>query len=279
MAFDRPIEADRIDDFNLFSAFVRAPLWILGGVLGGNKSMNEEDNVTVRRLDDTDDENSPPELTKNSRCHKRIVSDYDLASMDTDTPDHVFTGNVSCNEMSDCQNFTTETLRRTKNLSWSDESGKSLVEYDDESVLHEPSPYSSVTSTSAPKPVKSAMRRSQSIRSEADGMASSQDSTRYIPKMTVAKSSLIIPTRPFGADASGTGMESPQLGYGFYTNLTPPTPEMYHSHAIKHPRSVLGQNIPTHTASSALSVGRTHNQVFQNLQHNNAPMGWTSVPI
>ncbi len=146
-------------------------------------------------------------------------------------------------------------------------------------MLHEPSPYSAVTSTSAPKPVKSAIRRSRSIRSDADGMEPSQDRTRYIPKMTVAKSSLIIPTRPFGTDVAGTGIESPQLGYGFYTNLTPPTPEMYHSYAIKHPRSVLGQNIPPHTASSTFAAGRTHNQVFQNLQNNNAPMGWTSVPI
>lgn len=149
----------------------------------------------------------------------------------------------------------------------------------EQSVLHEPSPYSSVTSTTAPKPVKSAMRRSRSIRSAAEGMEQSQDRTRYIPKMTAAKSSLIMPTRPFGNDAAGTGMESPQLGYGFYTNLTPPTPEMYHSHAMKHPRSGLGSNFPSHTASSAFTVGRAHNQVFQNLQHNNAPMGWTSVPI
>lgn len=149
----------------------------------------------------------------------------------------------------------------------------------EQSIRHEPSPYSSVTSTCAPKPVKSALRRSESIRSDADVLGPLEERTRYIPKMTAAKSSLIMPTRPFGTDGAGNGMESPQLGYGFYTNLTPPTPEMYQSHSVKHPRSVLGHNMPTHTAASALSAGRVHNQVFQNLQNNNVPMGWTSVPI
>lgn len=129
MAFDRPIEADRIDDFNLFSAFVRAPLWILGGVLGGNRSMNEDDHGEIRRLDDFENENIPPDSTMNSPYGSRIVSDYDLASMDSC---HVITKIGSCNELSSSDNITEHTLKRTKNLSWSDESGKSLVEYDDE---------------------------------------------------------------------------------------------------------------------------------------------------
>ena len=147
-----------------------------------------------------------------------------------------------------------------------------------QSVRHDPSPYSSVTSTSAPKPGKSAMRRSRSIRSAADTIEQTQDSTRYIPKMTAAKNGLIIPTRPFGNDGVSNGVESPQLGYGFYMNLTPPTPEMYQSYASKHPRSLLSHGM--HTNPTSLPSGRSQqNQVFQNLQNNQAPMGWTSVPI
>lgn len=151
----------------------------------------------------------------------------------------------------------------------------------EQSVRHEPSPYSSVTSTSAPKQVKSAMRRSRSIRSAADTIESStQDRTRYIPKMTTAKNGLIMPTRPFGTDVVNNGVESPQLGYGFYTNLTPPTPEMYQSHASKHPRSLLGPSMPSYSTAVSMASGRTQqNQVFQNLQNNQTPMGWTSVPI
>ena len=152
----------------------------------------------------------------------------------------------------------------------------------EQSVRHEPSPYSSVTSTTAPKPVKSALRRSRSVRSDT-AIDPSQDTsrTRYIPKMTAAKNGLIIPMRPFGADTANNGVESPQLGYGFYTNLTPPTPEMYQSHASKHSKSLLGPSMPTHqSTSSSLPAARTQqNQVFQNLQNNAAPMGWTSVPI
>ena len=150
----------------------------------------------------------------------------------------------------------------------------------EQSVRHEPSPYSSVTSTSAPKPVKSAMRRTLSIRADADGMGPLPDRTRYIPKMSAAKSGLIMPTRPFGTEVANNGVESPQLGYGFYTNLTPPTPEMYQSHAYRNAKAVSGPNIPTHPGASTLATGRVHhNQVFQNLQNNTAPMGWTSVPI
>lgn len=143
-----------------------------------------------------------------------------------------------------------------------------------QSVRHEPSPYSSSTTTSAPKPVKSALRRSESIKNDADTLSQLPDRTRYIPKMTAAKTSLILPTRPYG-DASRDGVESPQLGYGFYMNLTPPTPEMYHPSYSKmqqqqHPRSNLG----------SLPIRSQQNHVFQSLQNKNAQqMGWTSVPI
>jgi hypothetical protein len=143
-----------------------------------------------------------------------------------------------------------------------------------QSVRHEPSPYSLSTTTCAPKPVKSALRRSESIKNDADTLSQLPDRTRYIPKMTAAKTSLILPTRPYG-DASRDGVESPQLGYGFYMNLTPPTPEMYHPSYSKmqqqlHPRSNLG----------SLPIRSQQNHVFQSLQNKNAQqMGWTSVPI
>lgn len=131
MAFDRPLEADRIDDFNLFSAFVRAPLWILGGVLGGNRSINDDEQSKIRRLDDEEIENSPPGSGGNSPHRKRIVSDYDLASMDLGDIS-VIERNVCYDEMSMFDRHCSLGLKRTKNLSWSDESGKNLVEYHDE---------------------------------------------------------------------------------------------------------------------------------------------------
>lgn len=133
MAFDRPIEADKIDDFNFFSAFVRAPLWILGGVLGGNASMNVDDEpITLRRLDDNDNENSPPGSASNSPSRIRVVSDCDLSSQQAVSGDghRAIDGSDGMEGNSLAAGLLG--LKRSKNLSWSDESGKSLVEYNTE---------------------------------------------------------------------------------------------------------------------------------------------------
>jgi hypothetical protein len=142
-----------------------------------------------------------------------------------------------------------------------------------QSNVHEPSPYHSATSTTAPKSVKSAFKRTRSVQAEADRMEPAQDRTRYIPKMNRADNNgLIMPTRPFGPDATN-GVDSPQ--WGWYINTTPPTPEMYHSHSSKTSKQQLGLNgAPSNPTSKSC-----HNQVFQNLQNSKAPIGWTSVPI
>ena len=112
MGFDKPIEADQIDDFNIFSAFVRAPLWILGGVLG-NKSLNEDDEpATVHRLDD-------------SLPISGVVPDDDLCLGQENK------GSINWRD-SALAGKGPPGLRCSKNLSWSDESGMSLVEYSDE---------------------------------------------------------------------------------------------------------------------------------------------------
>lgn len=172
---------------------------------------------------------------------------------------------------------TTPGLTTSKNLSWSDESGMSLVEYNDQSVRHDPGPYSAVTSTTAPKPIKSVLRRSRSIRSQTLGDGA-RDGTRYIPKMSTAQKGLVMPTKPFGPTSHASGVHSPQLGYGFYTNLTPPTPDMYQRDTSSRPLKTASFSSTTSTASSI--PDRTHqNEVFRNLQNNKRPMGWTSIPI
>jgi hypothetical protein len=142
----------------------------------------------------------------------------------------------------------------------------------EQSVRHDPSPYHSAVATSvAPKPIKPAIRRSTSVHAEADGMGPAQDRTRYIPKMNQAEN---VPTRPYVANSAATGgIESPQ--WGWYINTTPPTPDMYHSHA-KAPKQKGHSKAPTQTVGNNKNC---HNQVFQNLQNSNRPMGWTSVPI
>jgi hypothetical protein len=139
-----------------------------------------------------------------------------------------------------------------------------------QSVRHDPSPYHSAVATSAPKHIKPAIRRSTSVRSEADGMGPAQDKTRYIPKMNQTEN----PTRPYIANSVATGgIESPQ--WGWYINTTPPTPDMYHSHT-KSPKQMGQSSAPSQAVGNSKNC---HNQVFQNLQNSNRPMGWTSVPI
>jgi hypothetical protein len=127
MAFDRPIEADRIDDFNLFSAFVRAPLWILGGVLGGNRKNQQTDDED--ELDGAlprivikcaSNENEPP---SDEMLWKDESGKVTLATMPSEE---------DCSSASCCALDPPSADMRRKNLSWSDESGKSLVEYNDE---------------------------------------------------------------------------------------------------------------------------------------------------
>ena len=158
MAFDRPIEADkiRVEDFGLFSAFVHAPLWLLGGVLGDKKrvsSFDEEDTTkgsgSVKLADDKDvilasssNQSSSDVSGKSRTTAKRPLHDdgamlakqLQATSIDS-TSSSSFDSNSSraCGEAHQSQTG----LKRTKKMSWSDESGQSLVEYANEvSVLY-----------------------------------------------------------------------------------------------------------------------------------------------
>lgn len=132
----------------------------------------------------------------------------------------------------------------------------------------------------AAKPIRSALKRS----TRSTGGLTESVPTRYVPKMTRNEKGLIMPTRPYGGDPAGNGVDSPQ--WGWYTNITPPTPEMYQSYvsgkALKGSdftgaRSSLTQGGQTNQSGAAKPQ---HNQVFQNLRASQGPtMGWPSVPI
>lgn len=126
MAFDQHIEADQIDDFNLFSALVSAPLWILGGVLGGKSHLKER--TPIHKLDDNIDENSPPGSDCGSPSRVGLVMEWNTSTKECDRlrmRSGRFDGSL-------VDAGGPPGLRQAKNLSWSDESGKSLVEYNDE---------------------------------------------------------------------------------------------------------------------------------------------------
>lgn len=165
----------------------------------------------------------------------------------------------------------------------------------EQSVRHEP-PASGSDGSLGAKPIRSALTRSQSVRSSTgmgdltpSAAGGQQQQVRYLPTMRAHQGSLIMPTRPVGNEHHhGNGIESPQ--WGWYINTTPPTPEMYHSRSsLKHSErsdqsttsvtSASTASEATHLENSAATRGP--NRVFQGLKAgaNKPPMGWPSVPL
>lgn len=134
MAFEVPLDADRVDDSNLFSTFVRAPLigtilWILGG----NKQ--EEDEAREKLHGDLDPTTTTIQHQSSSMkrpCSKQRSALKKAAPslLGSDISD---VGEVRESLESMC--LYQETLSKyipglpKKELSWSDESGRELVDY------------------------------------------------------------------------------------------------------------------------------------------------------
>jgi hypothetical protein len=150
MAFDQAMEADRIDDFGLFSAIVHAPLWILGSVLGsgkgrsGSRCHDDNEKASSHQPDDNTDSSWRSQTcshnsasgeiesssSNNPLMRARVVQLKQANSIDA-SPRRSPTSSM------DIFNSSTDTgelhgLVRTKKMSWSDESGHCLVEYADE---------------------------------------------------------------------------------------------------------------------------------------------------
>jgi hypothetical protein len=160
MAFDRPIEADKIDDFNLISAFVRAPLWILSGFLGIKTTNDDDDIMRPPRLDDdlhssscsssNDQHSSPRTVTSlsastTSSLQRRETAPWDAAVFHQcrDDPSLMvsdYSAAESIGEASTPNCDLKRTKNLTKNLSWSDQSGQRLCEYANEVRKKEASP-------------------------------------------------------------------------------------------------------------------------------------------
>jgi hypothetical protein len=123
MAFDRPLESDRVDDLSFLSVLSRAPvigsiMWFLGGQMARDeeeKEMKQQRDLDLLLKGPAAETRSP--LTTSTQC----VSKSALRKSDT---------------LSDCANALDEMTvnekplkRQRKNISWSDEGGKDLVEF------------------------------------------------------------------------------------------------------------------------------------------------------
>lgn len=117
------------------------------------------------------------------------------------------------------------------------------------------------------------MTRSRSIRTQLEEnqlhTRRLADEKSYLPKMT--SQGVVMPTMggiPAHAPAnSNGGIDSPQ--WGWYMNLTPPSPEMYSSHQPLHKKPHTSSSASTASVSSDASVPKRHstkpNHIFQNL--------------
>ena len=118
----------------------------------------------------------------------------------------------------------------------------------------------------------SMMTRSHSIRHqlEENPEHTHRRDKSYLPRMPAQGGGVIMPTmrdnhQPHGAGAGG--IESPQ--WGWYTNLTPPSPEMYTSNPFHKNHNNTSTTSTASTASDASAPKRPPctkpNPIFQSL--------------
>eukprot|EP00977_Amphora_coffeiformis_P013421 scaffold3505_cov170-Amphora_coffeaeformis.AAC.18 len=139
MAFDHPVEADRVE-LNFGSIMARAP--VIGSLmylLGGHHAREEEEYETSARkeieiLEDINKTESQNVLNGSQRTIKSALkkSSPSLAPTDNDSDNESFQSALDCSDRHGAI-FGSESSfqRKKKELSWSDESGQNLVEYMD----------------------------------------------------------------------------------------------------------------------------------------------------
>lgn len=155
MAFDSPLESDRVDDLNLFAMLIRAPvLGTLMWILGGNSARKEEEeqrrrqdnhSFTEGNTKNSDSSSSLPASLRSSKNRPRksalkksqpSMIGWEASELG-DMCDPL--GNSGASALDDL-NIPTSTSSsscknpsmRKKELSWSDESGHQLANYGDE---------------------------------------------------------------------------------------------------------------------------------------------------
>lgn len=301
MAFEIPLDADKVDDLNIFSTLVRAPvigtlMWMFGGAKGQQHDGDEEIREHCLEYDDGDEyydnsisnhqsgtkyskqyaptlKKAAPSLLGSEISESELVESLDAVSLYGYAGSHL-------------SNYNTTTTMPKKELSWSDDVGKNLVVYEDESTIHEPKPCHE-------QPTRPSLVRSRSIRSDANNLMNSQIDNKFLPTNPHRPNKPLMKhhTMPYPMHhqtvepySSGTnGYDSPQ--WGWYINTTPPSPEMFHTSRNKARKGVDSSSdtsdISRDSALTTISGNNAPNPVFQCLQdkHKATPAGWPSVPL
>jgi len=252
MAFEHPLEADSVDYKNgFFSSFVQAPLlgplvWILGGTIDKDNSRGESTTVLDAKENKSDQtsialKSSVETFTSENYRNKTeiIRADHfysadEICSTDADSSDESYSDDSTKVNHNFAENMKQrhQVLKNKTKMSWSDESGQSLVEYCDE--LQPSGQVLQATNTSQKsimKPIKSAIRKSRK------GLSSLPCHTSHCVPSGLSGGSIIMPSGggiiKTGNIAinGGNGYISPQ--WGWYISTTPPSPEKYYSNVAK----------------------------------------------
>lgn len=138
MAFDRPLEADKVDDLGLFSSFIRAPvvgvvMWALGGDEARKIEQQEQERELKEKLSGEQpsaiDERPVPaiqlkqmlEHNRNKRNGVKLLPKL----INSDLSDF---NDLAIND--DQEEHEEETgMLKAKKMSWSDENGKELCDF------------------------------------------------------------------------------------------------------------------------------------------------------
>ena len=138
MAFDSPLEADRIDDLGFVSAFIRAPVvGTLMWVLGGSKAM-EEDEKDQMIMDSEDDCTS---TSRNNNNRHSLNMEETNGKLKKTAPRLIgsdiseFAAEAEALSLEGCSLQEYSGLRKSRKMSWSDESGQDLCHYIEEVSL------------------------------------------------------------------------------------------------------------------------------------------------
>lgn len=143
MAFNRPIEADQVDDFGLFSTFIRAPLvGVIMWALGGDEAKRQEEEQRDRQAKHGGEEEPPipPTQLQQMISHNRMKKKGKKMPprlIGSDLSDFGHLAIQSESDIEDTEDDAGGGLKRNKKMSWSDESGQSLCEVADEVSLRE----------------------------------------------------------------------------------------------------------------------------------------------
>eukprot|EP00548_Thalassiothrix_antarctica_P012093 CAMPEP_0194159556 /NCGR_PEP_ID=MMETSP0152-20130528/77901_1 /TAXON_ID=1049557 /ORGANISM="Thalassiothrix antarctica, Strain L6-D1" /LENGTH=282 /DNA_ID=CAMNT_0038869141 /DNA_START=645 /DNA_END=1493 /DNA_ORIENTATION=- len=282
MAFDRPLEADKVNDLGLFSSFIRAPVvGVLMWALGGDEAKRIEEEQQERELieqltgeqqqhNNSNDGTIPASRLKEMINHNRKKKNGLKALPRLISSDLSDFSDLGPHQDSEDDDEVDNITRKVKKMSWSDESHKNTRdEIKQTSRTHSPQHHSKTSSLSSTQPIKSVMKRSRSSRVnnslEMAKLNINDTTTRFLPNgLSSGHGGIIYPTNPNGQ--TGSGSVSPD-GWGWYITTTPPTPEMY-----KNTKKIIGID------SFGLGKGTLTNPAFKTGSQKTA-MGWPSVPL